>query len=640
MQGVGFRPAAYRLAKTLSLGGIIFNDTSGVQIEIQGNLENIHKFIERLQIAPAKPPLATIDSIKTEKIKPIEDTNSFIIKTSCNSGEIISQVTANIATCKDCLAELNDKNDFRYRYPFINCTNCGPRYSIVKTVPYDRPNTTMSPFEMCSACRSQYEDVTDRRFHAQPVACNKCGPKIFLIDNQNNCLEQDSDQAIAATAELLRNGKIVAIKGIGGFHLAVNALDDKAVKRLRKRKKRDKKPFAIMANSISNIKKYALVNALEEQILTSPQAPIVLLEKRNDINTKIAESVAEGVSSFGFMVCYTPLHWLLMGENLELLVMTSANVSDEPLICDNDIAIKKLSHIADAFLMHNRQIFRQIDDSIVQVINNQPSIIRRARGYVPTPIKFIAGDNNKAKILATGTDLKNTFALCKNNQIICSEHIGDLENSDVFKHYRNSITHMQKLFDFEPDIIAHDLHPGYLSSEFATSFKNKKTIKIQHHWAHIASVLSQYQLKEKVIGLVCDGTGFGTDSAIWGCECLICDLTGFDRFAHLKYFPLAGGDKAAKQAIRPLLGLLKTTTKTNFKLNDYRWLLDKIEPDQDKLNIINSQIDKNINTAKTSSLGRVFDAVAAAVGLGNYNNFEAQLPMALEAIIQPGCDKY
>jgi len=636
VQGVGFRPAVYRLARQLELSGIVFNDTKGVTIELQGKKTAINGFLARLQSEADKPPLAEIKSCETVEIPVIPAEVEFTIVPSDSQGSPVSQVTPDITTCRQCLAEMADKKNFRYAYPFINCTNCGPRYSIVKNIPYDRPNTTMSPFKMCDGCAAQYTDVADRRFNAQPVACAACGPKIWLTDNKGKTIYSETEDTIAETARLLRAGKIVAIKGIGGFHLAVDALNNEAVKRLRERKRRDHKPFAMMADSIEKIRKYALVSKPAEKLLKSPQSPIVLLPKKK--NSAIAASVADGVNTFGFMLCYAPLHYLLFAHDIEVLVMTSGNISDEPLICKNQSAMEKLGCVVDAFLMHDREIYRRVDDSIVHFVAGEPARLRRARGYVPTPI-FIK-PNCRQHIFAAGADLKNTFCFAKQNQLICSEHIGDLEDAEVYHHYINSIEHLRKLFEVEPKVVVCDLHPGYLSTQYALLMPDVKIIQVQHHWAHIASVLAEHNLSAPVIGLAADGTGYGTDGNIWGCECLIASLQDFERFGHLEYYPLAGADKASKEAIRPVLGLLKKTYGDDFKLDKFIWLLERIEADTSRQTVILEQIEKQIITVDTSSLGSVFDAVAAMLGLGTYNYFEAQLPMALEAIIESDVEEY
>jgi hydrogenase maturation protein HypF len=632
VQGVGFRPAVYRLATQLKLTGCVYNDTKGVTIELQGEESAITEFITRLN-GPDIPSLASITACMTSQLNPVAGEREFEIRQSDAAGSPTSRVTTDIATCNDCQRELFDKNDFRYRYPFINCTICGPRYSLIKTIPYDRPNTTMAEFKMCQRCAGQYHNVTDRRFHAQPIACPQCGPKIWLTDNKDNTTHTGTDTVISQTAKLLRAGKILAIKGIGGFHLAVDAFNDSAVRRLRQRKQREHKPFAMMADSIETIKQNAQVIQQAEDLLKSPQSPIVLLPKKT--GSSIVPAVAEGVGTFGFMLPYAPLHHLLFAEGLKILVMTSANISDEPLICKNDEALERLGVIADAFLMHDREIFRQVDDSIVQFVDEQPFLLRRSRGYVPAPLPM--KKSSPVEILATGSDLKNTFCFVKQNQLICSEHIGDLENAEVYHHYLKSMEHLRGLFEVKPEIVACDLHPAYLSSRYAHSLKNVKVIEVQHHWAHIASVIAEHGIDEPVIGLACDGTGYGTDGAVWGCETLISTLNGFERFSRLAYFPLAGADAASKEPIRPLLGLLMQVFGSEFNLDQLQWLLEPIEPDKAKQLMICEQIRKNINTVQSSSLGRVFDAVAAMLGLGNYNHFEAQLPMKLESIADEGC---
>ena len=483
---------------------------------------------------------------------------------------------------------------------------------------------------MCDRCAAQYTNVHDRRFHAQPVACGSCGPKIRLTDSKGKTIATRTEKVVAETACLLSAGKIVAIKGVGGFHLAVDALNDRAVERLRARKKRDHKPFAMMADSIERIKKYAVVNRSAEQVLESPQSPIVLLPKKR--NCAIAPSVAGGVETLGFVLCYAPLHHLLFARNIEVLVMTSGNISDEPLICRNEKALERLGCVADAFLMHDRDIYRQVDDSVVHLVGGQPALLRRARGYVPTPI--LVEENCRQDIFAAGADLKNTFCFAKQNQLICSEHIGDLEDAEVYHHYIDSIEHLRRLFDVEPKVIACDLHPGYLSTRYALSIPDVKVVQVQHHWAHIASVLVEHGLAGPVIGIVADGTGYGTDGAIWGCECMIASLEKFERLGHLAYYDLAGADKASKEAVRPALSLLKKAYGSKFTLQKFNWLFKRIEPDIKKLQIISEQLEKSINCVETSSLGRVFDTVAAVLGLGNYNHFDAQLPMALESIAE------
>ncbi len=629
VQGVGFRPTMVRLARHFTLTGCIWNDTRGVVLEIQGQVETLAEFLSQVQ-GPGLPPMARIHRLQTEDLAVVPGESDFVIRTSAAEGTALTQVTADLALCSQCRREMQDDRDFRYQYPFINCTHCGPRYSIVKTIPYDRPNTTMSVFTLCERCADQYRDVMDRRFHAQPVACPQCGPHAWLTDAQGAVLHDQSRPAIAAAAQLLHAGKIVAVKGVGGFHLAVDATNESAVERLRRRKRRDAKPFAVMASSLDTIKQQAFVDLWAEDVLRSPESPIVLLLQRP--GHRLAPSVAQGVHTFGFMLCYAPLHVLLFDEGPELLVMTSANLSDEPLICKNEEALHKLGEVADAFLMHNREIYRQVDDSIVHQIERGAVVLRRARGWVPTPIylESHAGPD----ILALGADLKNTFCLVKQGRLICSEHIGDLADAEVYRHYRESIDHLRQLFEVDPLVVACDLHPGYFSTQFARSLGVHTIVEVQHHWAHVASCLAEHQIDHKVIGIVADGTGYGTDGAIWGGECLIADLTRFERGGHLDYFQLPGGDHASREAIRPLLSLLCETYGPDLDLAQWQDVLEAIEPDPQKQRIILAQLQARLNCVPTSSVGRVFDAVAALCGVGSVNRFDAQLPMALESLIQ------
>ena len=636
VQGVGCRPYLYRLAAGLGLTGFVRNDTAGVRIEVQGPEEAIAAFGQMLQnaAAPDWPALMHISRSEADDIPFIAGETGFQIIGSDAQGTPSAGVTPDTAVCGACLAELADPNDFRFRYPFITCTHCGPRYSIIKTIPYDRPNTTMAQFPLCPQCQRQYDDVGDRRFHAQPVACPACGPRVWLADAEGVEIESDSDAAIAQAAALLRAGKIVAVKGIGGFHLAADALNEAAVVRLRQRKRRQAKPFAMMAADVETIRQFAIVDDAAGALLEDPRRPIVLLQKKEP--SAIAPSVAEGTRCFGFMLCYAPVHQLLFAEEgVSVLVMTSANFSEEPLICDNAQAVEELGDVADAFLMHDRPIYRQTDDSVAQIVAGGPAFLRRARGYVPEPL--LRQTPSGRVIFAAGADLKNTFCFLKGDQYLLSEHIGDLAEGRAYRHYIKSVGHFQRLFEAVPEAVVCDLHPGYFSTHFAEQMNVLPLIRVQHHWAHIASALAEHNHAGPVIGLVADGTGYGTDGAIWGGECLIASLTEFTRFGHLAYYPLAGGDKAAKEAIRPLLGLLTPQGRAD-AIEPYRDILHRIEPDDEKVRLICTQIEKGLNTSQTSSLGRLFDAAAALCGAGAVNRFEAELPMALEAITQPGDD--
>ncbi|HOK67555.1 MAG TPA: carbamoyltransferase HypF [Anaerohalosphaeraceae bacterium] len=632
VQGVGARPFFYRQAKQLGLTGFVLNDRAGITLEVQGppeKLETLLGWLENPSLCSDWPPLMQLESTQITPLAPLESEADFQILPSRTEGTPLCQITPDTAVCSQCLQELFDPSDFRYRYPFITCTQCGPRYTLIKDVPYDRPQTTMDRFAMCQRCRSQYEDMTDRRFHAQPVACAACGPSLELADSRGQVLCRESDAAVRKAADILRSGGIVAVKGIGGFHLAVDASNEDAVRRLRQRKRRQAKPFAVMVRSLEEARLCAQISEQAARLLCSPQAPIVLLPKQNP--NPLASSVAAGTNTFGLMLPYAPLHHLLFAEEgIRRLVMTSANFSEEPLLYENQQALTELAEVADAFLLHNRDIFRPIDDSVLHWVDGGPAFLRRARGYVPTPLRRIRPA--KKEIFAAGADLKNTFCFVKGNQYLLSEHIGDLAEGKSYRHYLRAVQQLQTLFEAEPKVVVCDLHPGYLSSQFARSLAAEQFFAVQHHWAHIASVLAEYQLEidERVIGLAADGTGYGTDGAVWGCECLIASQIQFERFAHLAYFPLAGGDAAARQAVRPLLGLLGPQIPPQFDP-----ILERLEPDRKKLDVLAAQIQKRVQTVPTSSLGRLFDAAAALVGLGTVNTFEAQLPMALEAAADP-----
>lgn len=641
IQGVGCRPFLHNTALQLKLTGFVRNDHQGVTVEAQGPSGRIERFVRRLQDPSALPPLMRVSSIQVEDVPVVQGERGFVIEASvaAQAGEI-AQVSMDTAVCRDCLVEMRDPKDRRYRYAFTNCTQCGPRYTIIRRVPYDRPNTTMAAFEMCPACRAEYTNPADRRFHAQPVACPRCGPRFWLTDAGGHALEKDRDRALAAAATMLRAGSILAIKGIGGFHLAVNAFDDEAVVRLRQRKNREHKPLAMMARSMDVIDRYAAVDAPAAALLQSPQAPIVLLPRRtaepDHAHPAIAPAVAPNTATLGFMLCYAPLHHLLFDEEgIEVLVMTSGNLSEEPLICDNDEALRRLGAVADAFLLHDRDIHRRVDDSVVQVIDGRASPVRRARGYVPGPV--LSAESCPVDVFAAGGDLKNTFCLVKGSQMIVSEHIGDLADARSLRHYKESIRHLSGLFEVRPRVAVCDLHPSYLSSQYARDLGVEECIEVQHHWAHVAAVLAEKRTDETVIGLVADGTGYGPDGAIWGCECLIASLHEFLRFGHLRYYPLPGGDLAAREAMRPLMGLLDVYAEKEPRPRTWEPILAAIEPDAGRRQMCVEQIEKGVNTAQTSSLGRLFDAVAAVAGLGRVNHFEAELPMALEAIADPTC---
>lgn len=631
VQGVGCRPFLFRLAKRLGLTGFVRNEPAGVWLEVQGDLAAIQTFenILRRQSDPDWPPVMHISEMQQHFLPTTAAEIDFaILPSRSDFSDKTAVVLPDMAVCEACLKELYDAADFRYQYPFITCTHCGPRYSIIQSIPYDRTHTTMSAFTLCARCKEQYENPADRRFHAQPVACPVCGPRLWLVDHSGSAISTESRHAIATAAEVLAKGLIVAIKGIGGFHLAVNALNESAVARLRLRKRRSAKPFAMMVRDVSAVEQYALVDEIAKKWLESPQRPIVLLPKKD--SNAIAPSVAANVGTYGFMLCYAPVHYLLFDQpQIDVLVMTSANFAEEPLICDNRQALAELSSVADYFLMHDRDIWRQTDDSVLQIIDQQPAMLRRSRGFVPLPI--YSKSVSKKVIFAAGADLKNTFCFVKNNQFLLSEHIGDLSEGRSYKHYVRSVEHFSALFELKPQVVVCDLHPTYLSTQFAQSLGIEPLLAVQHHWAHAASVLAETGYDKPVIALVADGTGYGQDGAVWGCECLIASLTDYQRVGHLAYFPLAGGDRAAREAFRPLAGLIAPQGDVG-RISHWQDVLRTVESDFAKWQMVCMQLEKRINTVMSSSLGRLFDAAAALAGCGAQNTFEAQLPMALEAI--------
>ncbi len=623
VQGVGFRPFVYNLARKHSLSGWVRNDAFGAVIEIQGEKKSLDDFLNSL--IKETPPLARISSLKKSFMAPLEEKNFKILKSKTHPKKFVP-ISADMATCPDCLKELLDTANFRYQYPFINCTNCGPRFSIIKDTPYDRDKTTMASFKMCPVCLGEYNHPLNRRFHAQPIACPKCGPQLKLLDSSGGNIA--CSDKIEKVKELLKKGKIMAIKGIGGFHLAVDALNQKAVKNLRHRKFREDKPFALMAGSIEIIKEFCLVNSDEEKSLLSPKRPVILLRKKK--NCPIPEEVAPHQKYLGFMLPYSGLHRLLFKSQnngrltSKVLVMTSGNVSDEPIVYKDKQALKRLKKIADYFLVHNRDIYIRSDDSVARVVKNKEYLIRRSRGYVPYSINIPF----KAKpILACGAELKNTFCLTKNNQVFLSHHIGDLKNLETLKSFEEGIIHFKKLFNIKPEIVAYDLHPEYLSAKYALSLPGFKKIGIWHHHAHIASCMADNQLQGKVIGVAFDGAGYGTDEKIWGGEFLIATFKNFKRAAHLKYIPLLGGDKAVSEPWRMGVSYLYSVFGDNFlKLNlgIINFLKNKNWP------ILKQGLEKKINAPLTSSMGRLFDAVSSILGLRYKVNYEGQAAVELE----------
>ncbi len=641
VQGVGFRPFVYRLAAELGLTGWVLNDAHGVTIEVQGRPQAIGRFADRLRTAC--PPLAQIASCDVRPPQRMAGEKRFEVHPS-GGGELTdAQVTVDIATCRDCLREMNDPADPRYRYPFINCTNCGPRYSIVRRIPYDRPNTSMAEFAMCPLCARQYADPTDRRFHAQPIACPTCGPAVWLVDPRGRQIP--CDDPIGRSREMLLSGKILAVKGLGGFQLACRADDGHAVRRLRQRKHRDAKPFAIMAADPAAAAELCRMSPEAEELLTGPLRPIVIMPSRT--GGRVADAVAGGLDTLAVMLPYTPLHHLLLSGQMPPLVMTSGNYSDEPLVKDNDAAVAHLGRIADAMLIHNRKIERPVDDSVVQIHHDRrTSVVRRARGYAPQPISLqtVLAWTTKTAVLAVGAELRNAVCLLKQGRAVLSEHIGDLKDGRAYRHFIDTINHLEALFDVRVDLIAADMHPQYLSTEYArrrhTGDRGARSavplVRVQHHHAHIAACLAENAWAEPAIGLACDGVGYGDDGALWGCEILEADTRGYRRLGHLRYMPLVGGDAAAAETYRPALAALHDAFGDTCP--EYA---QGVRPDfpQEKLQAAANLLTVDVRCPPSSSLGRWFDAVAWLCGLADLNSFEGQAPMTLEAAIQNGVDQ-
>lgn len=630
VQGVGFRPFIYRLAKLYQLNGWVLNSSKGVVIEVEGEKTRLDSFIEAIK--KEKPPQAKIDETSVQEL-PFKRQTGFTIKESRNKKNEFLPISPDIATCDECVKELFNPEDRRFRYPFINCTNCGPRFTIIEDIPYDRPKTTMKKFKMCPACQKEYDDPNNRRFHAQPNACSRCGPSLQLVGGRGSGVGSviRCEDLIQETIKLLKKGGIVAIKGLGGFHLACDAENESAVRTLRQRKKRLAKPFAVMMTDIDQVKHYCNIGEKEKELLLSPQRPIVLLEKLPD--STISQEVAPNNNYLGVMLPYTPLHHLLLNESKMVLVMTSGNISEEPIAMENKEALKRLGVIADYFLMHNRDIYSRYDDSVLRVANNEAYVVRRARSFAPCPIYL---PFKTQEILAVGPELKNTFCLTKENYAFISQHIGDMENLETLEHFEATLKLYKKLFRINPRIVAFDLHPEYLSTKFAQSLENVRLIGVQHHHAHIISCLVENNFLGKVIGISYDGTGYGTDGTIWGGEIIIADYESFKRAAHLRYFPMPGGAKAIEKPYRMAFGYLYTIFGEDFKNLgiDFTRSLN-----EEEVEVLKNQIDKGLNSPLTSSCGRLFDTVSALLGLRKVIDYEGQAAIELEMIIDENTEE-
>jgi hydrogenase maturation protein HypF len=629
VQGVGFRPFIYRIATELGLAGWVSNSAQGVLIEVEGGQPQLDIFLHRIDQEP--PPRSQIQSLETSLLDWVGD-RSFQIQTSL-VGEKSATISPDIATCADCLQEIFNPTHRRYHYPFTNCTHCGPRFSIIEDLPYDRAHTTMSSFQMCERCQAEYDQPQDRRFHAQPNACLDCGPHLELWDRSGNMLasaagKQDRDLPLQMAAAAIRQGDIVAIKGLGGFHFIVDARNDQAVAKLRQVKQRPSKPLALMFPCLDLIKAYCQVSELEQQLLCSAAAPIVLLQRSQlqTSSTPISLAVAPGNLDLGVMLPYTPLHHLLMTELGFPIVATSGNLADEPICTEQSEALQRLNEIADCFLIHNRPIARPIDDSVVQVLLGQPQVLRRARGYAPLSLGL-----SSSHLLAVGGHLKNTIAIAIHDQIFLGQHIGNLDTVQSFDAFQSAILSFQQLYDLNPAAIACDLHPDYRSTQFAHQLAGQLTIPVipvQHHYAHALSCMAEHQLTGTGLAITWDGAGYGLDGTIWGGEVLSITDTSFERIAHLRSFRLPGGEQAIKQPSRAAIGLLYEL------FGDATFEMQSLVPIQafstQNLHILKTMLHNNLNAPLTSSAGRLFDAISSLIGLRQQTEFEGQPAMELE----------
>jgi hydrogenase maturation protein HypF len=620
VQGVGFRPFVYSLATRLGLSGWVGNDVDGVFAEVEGPADGVRHFLHALSAEP--PPLARVDRVSTTSMTP-NGGAGFAIAASDPTGRRRALVSADSATCGDCLAELADLADRRFGYPFINCTNCGPRFTIVTGVPYDRPLTTMAPFAMCAACAAEYHDPGNRRFHAQPVCCPVCGPRLRLLDAHGAELPGDP---LPLAGQRLAGGQVLAVKGLGGYHLAVEAASQTAAAALRGRKHRADKPFALMVADLAAARELCEVDAAGQALLASARRPIVLLPRRP--GARVADAVAPGNSELGLMLPYTPLHHLLLRQMAAPIVLTSGNVSDEPIAYRDDDALTRLAGIADAFLTHDRAIHIRTDDSVARPVRGQVSLLRRSRGYAPEPVTVAAGFPRP--VLACGAELKNTFCLAAGTRAFVSHHIGDLENFETLRSFTEGIEHFRRLFGIDPEVAAYDLHPDYLSSKYALELDGVDLVGVQHHHAHIASCLADNGEEGPVIGVAFDGTGFGTDDTIWGGEFLLADLAGFERAGHLATVPMPGGAAAIRQPWRMAAAYLDAAFGGEppaglavQSRNAARW------PQ------VVALARRGINAPATSSAGRLFDAVAALLGVRDSINYEGQAAIELEQWADP-----
>jgi hydrogenase maturation protein HypF len=619
VQGVGFRPFVHGLATRLGLSGLVGNDVDGVFAEVEGAPSAVAEFLRAIETDA--PPLARVERVTASPLAPL-GTTSFEIVASQPGGRRSVLIAADTATCADCLRELADPADRRFRYPFSNCTNCGPRFTIVRDVPYDRPLTTMAGFPMCDECAAEYHDPANRRFHAQPVCCPDCGPRLALLEFNGKPIP---DEPLDGAAALLRQGAIVALKGLGGYHLATDATSERAVAALRARKHREEKPFAIMVADLAAARRLCVVDDAAADLLTSQARPIVLLPRLLD--TAVADSVAPGSRQLGLMLPYTPLHHLLLALVARPLVLTSGNVSDEPIAYRDEDALDRLSGIADAFLTHDRAIHIRTDDSVARACAGRPMLVRRSRGYVPEPvtIRSASFQGFTRPVLACGAELKNTFCLAKGRHAFVSHHIGDLENAETLQSFIEGISHFSRLFDISPRVVAHDLHPEYLSTKYALDLDGVELVGVQHHHAHIASCLADNGFDGPVIGVAFDGTGYGTDGTIWGGEFLIADLARFTRAGHLAPVPMPGGAAVIRQPWRMAAAY---SDAGGFSVAG----LDVARRNASRWDAVVSMARRRVNAPLTSSAGRLFDTVAAILGVRDEISYEGQAAIELEQL--------
>ena len=626
VQGVGFRPLVYQLAMENGLNGHVFNTSGDVTIILEGKERDVSRFIDQFKASP--PPRSRIETIEIEE-QPVEGLQGFEIRESLISPDEYQLISPDIATCPLCVSEVFNPSDRRFGYPFTNCTHCGPRFTIIEDMPYDRRNTTMRRFEMCPKCRAEYENPNDRRFHAQPDACPACGPGLMLVDTSGE--EITGDEPLSATATLLKSGKILAIKGLGGFLLACDATDDSAVARLRERKRRGFKPFAIMVASVDEAEEICHASEQEKALLMSSQAPIVLLRRR--LSPLLSDLIAPNTAYMGVMLPYTPLHHLLMEKVGRHLVMTSGNLSEEPIAAANDEALQRLSGIADYLLMHNREICSRYDDSVTMVVNNRTQMVRRARGFAPYPVHL---PFESRMVLACGAEVKNAFCMTRGNHAFLSQHIGDLENLETLGHFEDTVRLYRRIFHIDPEVIGYDMHPDYLSTKYALDLIKSTGIKgipVQHHHAHIVSCMADNGVTDQVIGVAFDGTGYGEDGAIWGGEFLLADYSGFKRLAHLEYLPMPGGKAAIEKPYRMTLSYLFRAFGNDalgLRLPFFKGM------DRHEKELIKTQIDRGINSPLTSSCGRLFDAVSALLDIRKESDYEGQAAVEMESLADEG----